>query len=63
MEITGTLLATISNSRRDDASSGYSSITEQLSVQQEVNEGADDDDEDNNLSDSDGSQSQVYAAV
>lgn len=64
VELGGTLLATVtaSGNRRDDASSGYSSIAERLSLQQEVAE------EENQEADSsddsaDNSETQVYAPV
>ena len=60
VELGGTLLATVSASRRDDVSSGYSSISERLSMAQEMVEEMENE---ANSSDSDGSQSQVYAPV
>lgn len=59
VELGGTLLATVATvNRRDDLSSGYSSISERLSVQQEATEMADDDNSDS-IGDS---EEQVYAA-
>lgn len=57
VELGGTFLATVAVNRRDDVSSGYSSISERLSVQQEATEIVDDCNSDS-IGDS---EEQVYA--